>query len=106
MIKRLQLSEKLHAFFREHGYPENVYFQSPATVQMKYPCIRYSRDDIYTLAADNIGYLGMDRYTIIVIDPNPDSEIPNLLLKEFPYARFDRQYTADNLHHFSLSIYF
>lgn len=103
---RLALSERLHNLLKANDYPDNVYFQPPSTVQMDYPCIRYIRDDIHTKYADDIRYFNKDRYTLIVIDPNPDSQIPDLLLSNFPMIGFDRQYSADNLNHFVLSLYF
>lgn len=106
MTRRLQLSDELHELLRENGYPENVYFQSPATVKMSYPCIRYSRSDIPAKYADNIRYMKKDKYQLTVIDPNPDSEIPDILLKHFSMINFDRPYTADNLNHFVLTLYY
>lgn len=106
MTRRLQLSEKLHDILRVNEYPENVYYQPPATIQMKYPCIRYIRSDISVQYADDIRYRTCDRYTLIVIDPDPDSQIPDILLNSFRYISFDRQYTADNLNHFVLNLYF
>lgn len=106
MTKRLQLGEKLHAILKENGYQDNVYFQSPTTVQMSYPCIRYSRQNIPAKYADDIRYIEKDHYTLTVIDPNPDSQIPDILLKSFRMISLDRPYIADNLNHFVLTLYF
>lgn len=106
MIKRLQLSDELHDLLRENKYPENVYYQAPSTVMMDYPCIRYNRSDIRTQYADNKAYIQKDQYTLIVIDPDPDSQIPEILLDHFPLISFDRQYPADNLNHFVLTLYY
>lgn len=106
MIKRLQLSEELHKLLSKNDYPENVYYQPPPTVSMDYPCIRYTRSDIHTQYADNRIYMQKDQYTLIVIDPDPDSQIPEILLDHFPLISFDRQYPADNLNHFVLTLYY
>lgn len=106
MSNRLRLSEKLHDILRENGYPENVYFQPPSTVQMSYPCIRYKMENKPSWYADDIRYIEKDRYTLIVIDPDPDSRIPDILLKSFKLISFDREYIAENLNHFSLTLYF
>lgn len=106
MIRRLQLSDELHSLLKDNGYPENVYYQPPSTVLMEYPCIRYHREDILDKHADNTRYLSTDRYTLIVIDPDPDSQIPDILLNHFDKIRFDRPYTVENLNHFVLTLYF
>lgn len=106
MIRRLRLSDELHALLKENGYPENVYFQSPSTVQMSYPCIRYSRDEANSSYADNIRYIEKDKYTLIVIDPDPDSQIPDILLHHFSLISSGKLYTAENLNHFPLTLYY
>lgn len=83
----------------------NVYFQPPASVKMKYPAIVYERYDIDKYPADNIAYLQFLRYTITVIDKNPDSEHV-INVSKLSYCSFDRHYTVDNLHHDVFTIYF
>lgn len=83
-----------------------AYFQPPASVQMVYPCIRYSKASPATKHADNMRYFGLNRYNLIVIDKDPDSEIPQRILDAFDYCSIDRVYTADNLNHTSMTLYF
>lgn len=45
------------------------------------------------------------RYTVTIIDRNPDSAIPNKVA-ELPLCSFNRFYTADNLNHFVYNLYF
>lgn len=106
MIRRLQLSEELHSLLKKNGYSENIYYQPPETVSMSYPCIRYNRTNIPAQYADNIRYITKDRYMITVIDPDPDSRIPDILLKHFDMISFEQQYTSENLNHFVLSLYY
>ena len=106
MTRRAQLSEELHSLLQKNEFEENVYFQPPSSVQMKYPCIRYERGDIFTRHADDMLYMYHDRYTVTVIDPNPDSPIPDILLKHFRLIKIDRRYTADNLNHTVLTLYY
>lgn len=82
----------------------NVYFQPPATVQMHYPAIVYSRKAIETSFADNGGYMIAPSYEVILIDKNPDSEYVMKLL-QLPYCGYDRHYEADNLNHDVFTIY-
>lgn len=84
----------------------NLYFQPPANIHMKYPCIRYTLADIPTEKADNIRYKSMRRYEVTVITNDPDDDIHLRLLDAFEYASFNRFYVADNLNHFALTIYY
>lgn len=82
-----------------------VYFQPPPTVQMEYPCIVYKRDSEATEYADDLPYHRRKRYQVTVIDPDPDSAIPDLV-GALPLCTFDRHYTADNLNHDVFKLYF
>lgn len=83
----------------------NVYFQPPPTIQMKYPCIVYNLDDMDTKFADNYPYRVERRYSLTVIDKDPDSAIPDkvALLQK---CIFDRHFVTDNLNHNVFIIYF
>ena len=83
----------------------NVYFQPPASVQMKYPCIVYSRNDGRTEFADNEPYRVTKRYEVTYISRNPDDTVIDEIAK-LPMSIYDRHYTADNLHHDTFQIYF
>lgn len=83
----------------------NVYFQPPPTVKMQYPCIVYHRDSSNTNFADNNPYIYDTRYQVIVIDPNPDSDIPRKVAA-LPMCTYDRFYTADNLNHDVYNLFF
>lgn len=83
----------------------NVYFQPPESIKMQYPAIVYSRDDIENDHANNGTYIQSTAYNIIVIDPDPDSEVVQKVSK-LPMCTFDRHYVADNLNHDSFTIYY
>jgi hypothetical protein len=101
MRTRLEFSAVLNAI----SGPKKVYFQKPSNVSMKYPCIVYNIDNLSSLYADDIKYKNMTRYTVTVIDENPDSTIYKELLK-LNYSNLDRMYVSDQLHHFVLTIYY
>jgi len=94
MGNRLDLQTLLEGVLQS----ENVYFQPPASINMVYPCIVYSRNSVKSEFANNLTYVSKKNYTVIVIDKNPDSEIPDKI-KALPYCTFNRHYTADNLNH-------
>lgn len=96
---------ELHKLFCEVLGNQNCYFRPPAKLHMKYPCIRYERVGTSDRRADNRLYNTMNQYTATVIDPNPESKIPDKML-ELPYCNFDREYAADGLNHFVFTIYF
>src|SRR5690606_27664644 len=77
---------------------QNVYFQPPANIQMRYPCIVYHRDYAQTQFGDNAPYLYTKRYQVTVIDRNPDSPIPAKVAR-LPLFTFIRFYTAGILNH-------
>lgn len=102
MERRLNLHEELRAILGTL----NVYFQPPASVQMKYPCIRYSKATPNIKRANDKIYTNTDRYEVTVIDSDPDSEIPDKILNHFPMCSWDRAYTANNLNHTVLTLYY
>lgn len=82
-----------------------VYYQPPASVIIKYPCIIYSRNNIENKYANDDVYCQNHSYTVIIIDRDPDSIYVDRLSK-FPNAKFSRHYTSDNLNHDVFTIYF
>lgn len=84
----------------------NVYFQPPETIKMSYPCIVYSRDDVATEHADDRIYKHRNRYEITVIDSDPDSKTPDMIMLHFMMCRFDRSFVTDNLNHTTLILYY
>lgn len=95
--RRLELDARLRRILGSN----NLYYEPPASFKMKYPCIRYSRSRIDTVNADNKVYLGNQRYEIIAIYYDVDSDIPERILHndEGLILSSDRHYVADGLHH-------
>lgn len=101
MALRLDLQSLLETILGS----ENVYFQPPANILMKYPAIVYSRDDVHVDFAGNRPYNRQKRYQVTVIDRDPDSEIPDRI-GALPMCAFARHYAASNLHHDVFNLYF
>ena len=99
MAPRLQLHELLESF------AENVYFQPPTNIVLKYPCIIYKRDYAETEFADNMPYNHTLRYMVTVIDRDPDSDIPGKIA-QMPQSLYNRYFTVDNLNHDVYRVYF
>lgn len=84
---------------------ENVYFDPPESVKMKYDAIRYARKKIDNAFANNTVYKQDDCYEVIAIYRDPDSELPRRISK-MPMCTHDRHYVADNLHHDVFTLYY
>lgn len=85
---------------------DHCYFQPPGNPEMKYPCIRYNYTNDLDVFADNIHYMSSKRYTVTIIDEDPDSEIPIRLKNTFSYCTSDRNFVVDGLNHFVYTLYY
>lgn len=86
-------------------FSSNVYFQPPSSVLMKYPAIVYERNQITTRFADDSPYLHHRRYTVTVIDDDPDSPIVDLVAN-LPRCQHSRHFYVDNLNHDAFDIFY
>lgn len=102
MASRLKLHEELVDMLGTR----NVYFQPPESVKMNYPCIVYERNGGDTQFANDKPYTFTHRYSVTVIDNNPDSDIIAKLASHFPMCIFDRHYTSDNLNHDVFNLFY
>ena len=83
---------------------ENVYYQPPESLQMSYPAIVYSLNNINGRYANDGVYIQDTAYKVVVIDYDPDSAIRDRI-SQLPRCRFDRHYKADNLNHYAFILY-
>lgn len=99
MALRLELQTLFESF------TEHVYFQPPTNVKLQYPCIMYERDSAKSEFADNVKYQYTKRYTVTVIDRNPDSALPDKVAA-LPWCTTNRFYTVDGLNHDVFQLFF
>jgi hypothetical protein len=99
MASRLQLQTLFE------GITQDVYFQPPPNIQMRYPCIVYQRDISRTSFADNLPYIHAKRYQVTVIDRDPDSELPDMV-EALPYCSLNRSFAAESLNHYVFTLFF
>lgn len=83
----------------------NVYFQPPETLQMSYPCIVYQRYISKSQFADGMPYLYTHQYQVSVIDPDPDSPIPDKVAT-LPMCHHNRSFAVSNLNHDIFNLYY
>ena len=100
--RRLDLHAKLVGMLGT----DNVYFDPPESVKIKYPCIIYTRRSGDSLYANDMPYRFTQSYDVTYIDRNPDSDTLLKIATGFPMVRYDRHYTADNLHHDTFVLYY
>lgn len=101
MGRRIDLHELLVAAIGSR----NVYFQPPEGFKMSYPCIVYRREKIDTQFAGNLPYRHTNRYSVTVIDKDPESPISGRIAA-FPMCVHNREFTNDNLHHDVFTLYY
>lgn len=94
----------LHERLKEILGSENVYFQPPESLKLSYPCIVYDLSNIRKTTANNDAYKIDKSYTVTLIHTDPDNEIVDRMIME-RFAKFDRYYHKDNLHHFVFTFY-
>lgn len=104
MDKRLELDALLRKVMKDVSGVENVYFQPPENLLLKYPSIVYSRSDIRNRPADDMVYSQFTFYDLTVIDKNPDSLLV-YAVASLPRCKFGRHYKSDNLNHDTFTIF-
>jgi hypothetical protein len=72
---------------------------------MNYPCLTYKTDKPWVEHADNLKYFVKKRWTVTVIDRNPDSDIPDLVLA-LPQCEFDRFFISGGLNHWVYTLFY
>lgn len=95
---------ELHSILVDVLGNDHVYFQPPPNLQMQYPAIVYELNDINNKLANNIVYIQHPGFKVIVIDKDPDSDIPGKVSR-LPYSRFVTSYKSDNLNHTVFALY-
>lgn len=102
MDRRVELHEKLVELLGSR----NVYFQPPESIKLKYPCIIYYLNNMNVRKADDTAYHVSDRYDLTYIDKSPNSDFRRRIFELFPYCSFGRFYTANNLNHYTFTLFY
>lgn len=93
-----QHSQKWQATFEELLESDNVYYNPPSSLKMKYDAIVFSRSRINTVYADDNPYTQSYCYEVTVITEDPDAPIIGKMSR-LPRCSHDRHFVTDNLHH-------
>lgn len=82
-----------------------VYFQPDNDFRLSYPCVIYERSQANTRFANDNPYINTKRYSVTVVDRDPDSEIPDKIAT-MPLCMHSSFFVTDNLNHDVFDIYF
>lgn len=93
-----QRSQELQSTFEELLESRNVYYNPPASVQMRYDAIVFTRSNIENTFANNYVYGQKYRYEVTVITRDPDAPIIGKVSR-LQMCSFNRNFVSDNLHH-------
>lgn len=106
MDDRLNLDEVLASIIdiTEPDGDRHIYLNPPTSVQMRYPAIKYSLNNIDLKHASDGIYRTTPSYQVILIDEEIDTQYLKPIL-QIPYCKFNRFYIANNLNHWVFTIY-
>src|SRR5690348_6956762 len=82
-----------------------AYFQKPGNMTLVPPYIVYEIDDEYVARADDRVHAYWNRYTVTLVVRDQDSPIKDVL-RDLPFASFNRMFITAGLYHFVYNIYF
>jgi hypothetical protein len=100
MDRRLELHDELLQFIPK------AYFQPPSDIQMVYPCIVYTKIEKSVKHANDTRYLSMQGYQLMLIERVPDSNKADDIEGYFQNCSISQYYTADNLYHTTIELYY
>ena len=83
----------------------NVYFQPPSTIKMKYPCFVFERKSASQFNADNKKYLLFKCYSLTYISNEADPDMIDTVTDHFQMCKYDRPFINDNLYHDVFTLY-
>lgn len=99
-MDRLSLQTELETFI------PTVYFQPPANLTLKYPCIIYNKTGKERKYSNNGLYFVKQEYQLMVIEKNPDSKVADDIEEKLQYCEIRQYYTVDQLNHTILNLHY
>ena len=97
------IRDKVSEVITDSQDDHHVYFQPPASVSLKYPCVVYQLQEMPFFYANNKPYHWKHVYQLTVIDRDPESALREKIA-ELSTCHFVRAFVADNLHHYVFEI--
>jgi len=84
---------------------DNVYYQTPESMKLVYPCIRYTRNKLKTSHADNNPYKLLKGYSLTVMYTDPDDDLTDKVAM-IQTASLETSYKSNNIYHDVYNIYY
>lgn len=85
---------------------ENVYYQPPPNVRMKFPCIRFKLEQVDVKYASNSVYMFKNKYQFTYISNVVSDDLVREFISKLRYCTFDRSYVSDNLYHYVFTVFY
>lgn len=82
-----------------------VKFQPPPGYKLSYPCCLYELSSGQTKFADNRPYTFERRYSVTIIDRDPDTDYIEKMAMYFPKCTMDRAFATEGLNHYVYTLY-
>ena len=101
MLKRVDIQEKFKFLLGSN----NVYYQPPANLKMKYPAIVYSLDGLDVKRFDNTRLINKNCFSVTHIYRNESENLVETILKNFEYISFDNRSIVDGIYNDHYTIY-
>lgn len=101
MLKRVDIQEKFKFLLGSN----NVYYQPPANLKMKYPAIVYSLDGLDVKRFDNTRLINKNCFSVTHIYRNESENLVEAMLKNFEYVSFDNRSIVDGIYNDHYTIY-
>lgn len=102
MAQRLDLQAELESLM---GACATVKFQPPPGYQLTYPACVYEQSNGRTIFASNMPYTFTKKYTVTIIDRNPDTNYVEMMAMHFPMCTMDRTFQTSGLNHYVFTLY-
>lgn len=102
MAKQKRL--KLQAILENVLGSDNVYYQPPESMKLKYPCIVYSISNGDTIYASNFPYKFDICYQLTFMSRDPDDEIKDKIAM-LQMCKYDRSFKSEDMNHDIFKIY-
>ena len=85
---------------------DRVYFQSPSSHLMTYPCFRYSLETGTFDHADDTVYTYSDSYQVTYISRSPDNEeLRDAVLSSFRHCSYSNRIATEGLYQDNFRVY-
>lgn len=102
MASRPELQEELEEILGS----KNVYFQPPASVHIKYPCIIFELSNTDVKRADNKAFIKTNRYHLKHMFKSLEKEKKDALLEHFMMISHDNRMIVDGLYNDDFTLYY